>query len=180
MKEIVEKEERVDPVKSSVWFPMVIVLEIIALEIGAYSLSFLDYHERGHVVVETSILCLLGSLVGTLVTWHRAQVVASFSAIALGAIALGIGVYFLTVLHYHERAAVFLGVGALCLLGGIAWRLVARSKTAAFAGMIVLGAVILCIGVYCLTVLGYHGRAYVALGTGMAYLLGGLVAVCLV
>ncbi len=160
--------------RHSARFFVVMALECMALLIGAYSLSFLNYHERSHVAVETSILCLLGGLVGTLVTRPKTQAVVSSSAIALGIVALGVGSYFLTTLEYHERAYIVLGSGIICLLGGIAGILVARSKVAAFTGVTALGVIALGVGGYFLTTLGYHGRAYIILGAGLLCLLGGI------
>jgi hypothetical protein len=162
--------------KNSLRFSLVLVLEIMALGIGAYTLSFLDYQERSHVGIETLMLCLVGAFVGMLVPQARAKVAVSSSMIACGVAALSVGSYWLSFLSYHERAALALGVGALCLIGGIAGRLAARSPTALCCGVIALGGMVVSIGAYFLTVLGYHGRAYVAFGLGTLYLLGGLVA----
>ncbi len=152
---------------------IVIALEIIALEIGAYTYAALLYHDRRHVLLLTGLLCLVAGIIGSVVTRAKAQA-TSWAILVLGLIALGIGLYFLVDLHYHERAAAAIGIGVLGLLGGLAGLIIPRSRAAALGGMLVLGLVTLSIGLYCLTVLGYHGRAYMVLGTGTLCLLGSL------
>jgi hypothetical protein len=97
---------------------IVIALEIIALEIGAYTYAALLFHDRRHVLLLTALLCLVAGMIGTVVTRAKAQA-ASCAILVLGLIALGIGLYFRVDLHYHERAAAALGIGVLGFLG--AW-----------------------------------------------------------
>jgi hypothetical protein len=146
---------------------------VIALEIGAYTYAALLYHDRRHVLLLTVLLCFAAGIIGTVVTRAKAGA-ASCAILVLGLIALSIGLYFRVDLHYHERAAAALGIGVLGFLGGLAGIIIPRSRAATLGGMVVLGLVILSIGLYCLTVLGYHGRAYMVLGTGTLYLLGSL------
>ena len=154
----------------------IITLEIIALAIGAYTYAALQYQERLHVVLLTGLLFLLASMIGTVVTRAQAQA-ASCAIFVLGLLALGIGLYFLVGLHYDERASATLGMGVLGFLGGLAGMILPRSVAAVLGGLLVLGLVILSIGLYCLTVLGYHGRAYMVLGMGILYLLGSCVGI---
>ena len=49
--------------------------------------------------------------------------------LVVGVMALAGGLYCLTVLGYHERADLGLGVGTVCLIGGIFVAIVARSST---------------------------------------------------
>ena len=125
---------------------LVIALEIIALEIGAYTYAALLYHDRRHVLLLTGLLCLVAGIIGTVVTRAKAQ--ATSCAILL-----------------------------LGFLGGLAGIIIPRSMAAALGGLLVLGLVTLSIGLYCLTILGYHGRAYMVLGTGTLCLLGSLVGI---
>ena len=155
---------------------LVIALEIIALEIGAYTYAALLYHDRRHVLLLTGLLCLVAGIIGTVVTRAKAQA-TSCAILLLGLIALSIGLYFRVDLHYHERAAAALGIGVLGFLGGLAGIIIPRSMAAALGGLLVLGLVTLSIGLYCLTILGYHGRAYMVLGTGTLCLLGSLVGI---
>jgi hypothetical protein len=154
----------------------IITLEIIALEIGAYTYAALLSQERLKVLLLTGLLCLFASMIGTVVTRAKAQA-ASCAIFVLGLLALGIGLYFRVGLHYHERASTTVGIGALGFLGGLAGMILPQSVAAALGGLLVLGLVILSMGLYCLTVLGYHGRAYMVLGTGILYLLGSCVGI---
>jgi hypothetical protein len=156
---------------SRLW--IVIALEIIAVEIGAYTYAALLFHDRLHVLLLTGLLCLVAGMIGTVVTRAKAQA-ASCAILLLGLLALGIGLYFRVHLHYHERAAAALGIGLLGFLGGLAGLLMPRSRAASLGGLLVLGLITLSIGLYCLTILGYHGRAYMVLGTGTLCLLGSL------
>jgi hypothetical protein len=154
---------------------IVMALEVVALEIGAYTYAALLYKERSRVLLETAILCLFGVIIGTLVTRRSRAQAASLKTIAFGIVAFSIGIFFLTVMEYHERAYTVLGIGILCLLGGFAGVLVLRSMAAVLSGVTLLGFVVLGMGVYFLTALGYHGRAFMVLGTGILCLLGSFV-----
>lgn len=162
--------------KKSVWLSSVVALGSIALGIGAYTLSFLDYHERIHALLVTLILCLVAGIVATLVTRPTLHTVASFGVVVFGGVALCVGAYLLFGMHYHERAAVVLGSGILCLIGGITGLLLARSLRAVFGGVIAFGVIALLFGTYFLTILHYHGRAYFALGAGILCLICGCIA----
>lgn len=157
---------------SRVW--MVIALESIALEIGAYTSAALLYEARLKLLVLMGLLCLLAGMIGIVVTRAKAQV-PSAVILVLGLVALGIGLYFRLVLHYHERAFTTLGIGILGLLGGCGGIIMARSRAAVFYGLLIFGLSALSTGLYFLTILDYHGRAYMMLGTGTLCLLGSLL-----
>ena len=162
--------------KKTVWFPVLILLESIALEVGAYTLSALEYQERLHILLETVILCLIGGIVTTVVARPKTQALSSF-LLALGVVALCIGFYFLTILGYHERAYVTIGIGLICSVGGLAGLIIPRSLHTALWSMIALGVVALGIGSYFLAALGYHGRAYMVIGMGIVCILAGFMGV---
>jgi len=69
------------------------------------------------------------------------QCVAFVSISVFGVAALLLGLALIIFAHYHERAYVFLGLGAGCFIGGIAAILEARSKVkvALSYGMIAMG-----------------------------------------
>ncbi len=156
------------------WYSVIFFLEVIALEIGIYTYAALNHKERLHVLFLTVGLCLLGGMIGAIVTHSKTQAI-SFGLIVCGIASLGIGTYFMTSLDYHERAIFTFGIGILCIIGGIAGVIVARSRIAALSGVAGLGIVALSVGIYFLTALGFHKVAYMILGTGVLCLLGGLV-----
>ena len=160
--------------KKSLQVWMVIALECIALEIGVYTSAALLYQERLKLLVLTGLLCLLAGMIGMVVTRAKAQV-PSAVILVLGLIILGIGLYFRLVLHYHERAYTTLGIGILGLLGGYGGIILPRSKAVVYHGLLLFGLSGLSLGLYFLTILGYHGRAYMVLGTGTLCLLGSLL-----
>lgn len=97
---------------------------------------------------------------------------------ALELIALGSGAYMYAVLHSEEHGNVLLATTLLCVLAGIVGIMVirARARTTSLL-MLVLGVVSLSIGIFFLTTLNYHERAYTVLGVGILWLLGGLGSV---
>jgi len=76
------------------------------------------------------------------------QHVAFVSLSVFGIAALLLGLALIIFAHYHERAYVFLGLGAGCFIGGIAGILEARSKVkvALSYGMIAMGMMGVIIG----------------------------------
>jgi hypothetical protein len=76
------------------------------------------------------------------------QRIAFMSITVFGVAALLLGLVLIIFAHYHERAYVFLGLGAGCFIGGIAGLLEARSKVkvALSYGMIAMGMMGIIIG----------------------------------
>ncbi len=107
---------------------LVLVLGVIALAVGLYFLTVLDYHERAYTPLGIGTVFLLGCAVGAIVARLKAHPAAFLTLMVLGLVALGVSVYFLTILGYHERAYVGLATGTVCLVGGIVGTLVARFK----------------------------------------------------
>lgn len=158
------------------WYSVTALLEVIALECGIYTYAALHHHERLHVLLLTGILCLLGGIVGTIVTRSRAQAI-SYGVITCGIVALGTGIYLLNILDYHERAILALATGIICIIGGLAGIIVARSRLATLSGVAGLGIIALGAGIYFLTVQKHQSVAYLDLGTGAFCLLGGLAGI---
>src|SRR5205085_11498568 len=84
----------------------------------------------------------------------------TFAALSVfGAAALLLGLALIIYAHYHERAYVFLGLGAGSFIGGIAGMVVAESKIKAALshGVIALGVMCMIVGINYLT--HSHGPA---------------------
>lgn len=99
--------------------------------------------------------------------------------LVLGVLILTFGIYLLIYLHYHERAYIFLGSGAACLIGGIAGVISAHAKVkmAIFYGIMAFSIIGLTVGVNYLT---YHfiqdqERGYAVLAAGTFLLIVGIV-----
>jgi hypothetical protein len=99
--------------------------------------------------------------------------------LVLGILILTFGMYLLIYMHYHERAYIFLGSGAACLIGGIAGVISARAKVkmAIFYGIMAFSIIGLTVGVNYLT---YHlvqdqERGYAVLAIGTFLLVVGIV-----
>jgi hypothetical protein len=98
--------------------------------------------------------------------------------IIFGVLVLLIGLYLLTYMNYHERAYTTLGLGVVSFIGSLAG-LIARSsriKTALCYGAIALGMFAFPIAGKYLTYpfASYHQRAYIIMGIGVLFLLGGI------
>jgi hypothetical protein len=154
-----------------------LVLAMLALEVDFSFLNVVGEQKRAYVLLGTGLVCLFGSGVGTFVARSKAQGTVLSLVLVLGIIALAVGLYFLTVLGYHERAYTPLGIGTVCLFGGTVGAIVARLKAhpAAFIMLMVPGLVALGVSAYFLTTSGYHERAYIGLAMGTMCLLGGIV-----
>jgi hypothetical protein len=111
----------------------------------------------------------------------------TFAVISIfGAAALLLGLALITFAHYHERAYVFLGLGAAGFIGGIAGIIVARSKikVALGYGVIALGMMGIPVG------LNYLANRYgpapndahgvIVLALSIVAILGGIVGALMV
>src|SRR2546421_7980158 len=89
---------------------------------------------HGDIVIALSLVAMLAGFVGVLIARPKGGMAALSSVIMLGVIApLGIvavtvGTIYLVVLQSQGRAYLLLGVGAVCLIGGIARGTFAPSK----------------------------------------------------
>ncbi len=103
--------------------------------------------------------------------------VVALGLLVLAVLALEVDISFSHVVGEQKRAYVLLGTGMVCLFGSIVGMLVARSNARGMvlSLVLVLGFMALAGGLYCLTVLDYHERAYTPLGIGTVCLLGGAV-----
>lgn len=98
-----------------------------------------------------------------------------------GVLALLLGLALIVYENYHERAYIFLGMGAACFIGGIAGIIVARAKgkAALSYGVIALGIMGMLVGLNYLT--GRYGdeapnatRAVIVIVPGILAILGGI------
>lgn len=107
-----------------------------------------------------------------------------FSAITVfGFVALLFGVFLIIFMRYHERAYVFLGLGAACFIGGIAGIIVTapKIKAAACYGIIALGMIGIIVGLNYLTYhfASYQERGYLVIAVSILIMLGGIVGALL-
>jgi hypothetical protein len=160
--------------KISKRFALILALVAIALGISVYIYATLFFRERLHVLIITVSLCCLGVVLGIIVTRPNMRVV-SIGIMILGIAAIGISLYLLHAFQLHERAYTILGIGILCVLGGLAG-IINQSIMITFLGMIVLGLVALSIG-FNLASLDFPRRASVVLGIGALGILCGLIGI---
>ncbi|GAC1654227.1 MAG: hypothetical protein NVS4B12_26290 [Ktedonobacteraceae bacterium] len=89
---------------------------------------------HGGIVIILSIIALLVGIVGALTAQSKGGMITFLSVIMLGVIAslgivvLTVGTIYLVVLQSQGHAYLLLGMGALCLIGGIACGIYAQSK----------------------------------------------------
>lgn len=101
-----------------------------------------------------------------------------------GIVALLFGVFLIIFMRYHERAYVFLGLGAACFIGGIAGIVVTapRIKAAVCYGIIALGMIGVIVGLNYLTYqyTSIQERGYIVIAVSILAILGGIVGTLLV
>jgi|GEM_PF-3251545 hypothetical protein len=155
-----------------------IALQILAIESGIYTYVLLHHRELSHVVLLTILLCLLAAIVARLVTHIRSQwhIRISKALLLFGLLSTAIGIYTRIAFTYHERAALALGTGLICLLAGFSGLLLARSLRAVLYEGIVLGLIALGLGFYFLIGADHVLTAYLIIGTGLLCLLCSLSA----
>jgi len=107
-----------------------------------------------------------------------------FSAISMfGFVALLVGVFLIIFMRYHERAYIFLGLGAACFIGGIAGIVVAgpKVKAAGCYGVISLGMIGGIVGLNYLTYhfASYQERGHIVIALSILVILGGIVGALL-
>jgi hypothetical protein len=89
---------------------------------------------HGEIVIALSVIAILAGIGGALIVPPKAGFAAFSSVIALGLIAsagigaLIVGTIYLLVLERSGHAYPLLGLGALCLIAGIAWGIYAQSR----------------------------------------------------
>lgn len=158
------------------WLPILCILECIAVEIGLFAYNALHNIDHRHLLLGTSILCAVAAIAGVIVTRPRAQTI-SCGMLLLGLLALGLGFFFVTLLNYHERAAVTLGVGLLCLIASMAGLVLPRLPMAICSNVIAFGIITLGISLYFLNDPGDHVQAYFLLAFGSLCLLASLTGI---
>jgi len=114
-------------------------------------------------------------------SFTQKQSIAYVGIIVLGVAALALGLALIVYKNYHERAYVFLGMGAACFIGGIAGIIVARSKgkAALSYGVIALGIMGMLVGLNYLTGrygndAPNHARAAIVITSSMIAILAGI------
>src|SRR5438270_866650 len=108
--------------KLSIIFSFTTALGMFTLVVGSYFLTYMAYHERAYATLSIGAACFIGSLAGLIVKPSRVKMALCYSVIATGMLAFLIGSNYLTYPWSHiylERAYIVLGIGTLCLLGGI-------------------------------------------------------------
>ncbi len=89
---------------------------------------------RGDIVIALSLVAMLGGIIVALIGQSKGSMAAFSSMIMLGVIAsigivaLTVGTIYLFVLHYQGHAYILLGMGTVCLSGGITCGIFAQSK----------------------------------------------------
>lgn len=89
---------------------------------------------HGNIVIALSLVAILAGIVGALIAQPKGGMAALSSVIMLGVIGSGgivavtVGTIYLVVLRSQGHAYLLLGVGAVCLLGGIACGIFVQSR----------------------------------------------------
>jgi len=150
----------------------------------------MNYHERAYTTLSIGIVSFIGSLAGLVANSSRIKTALCYGAIALGMFAFPVAGKYLTYpwASYHERAYIIMGIGVLCLLGGIGGAITLHPKAKmitcysilALGVVTSLGIISLIIGIDQLLVFEASKKASVLLGAGSVCLLGGIAVAIIV
>src|SRR6266567_2471884 len=108
-------------------FAVVTVFGIAALLLGLALIIFAHYHERAYVFLGLGAAGFIGGIAGIVGVGSKVKAALSYGAIALGIMAMIVGVNYLVVLRY-QGAYPLLGAGTVCLIVGIACGIFAQSR----------------------------------------------------
>ncbi len=142
--------------QKSLWIPLILVLESIALMVGGVTYIALLSEDHRHVWIMTIGLCVAALIVAELVRRAKSGIVPII-LIMLGIAFVGLGLFAIRILVYHERAGLALGLGIIAITGGLGAILLRRSLSAVLAGLVALGGIALAIGLYFVK---YHDPDY--------------------
>lgn len=172
--------------KLSTLFSLLTAFGFFVFVVGMYLLIVMVYHERSYITLGVGAACFIGGLAGLIVKPQSIKVVACYGIIALGMVALLVGLNYLTYhfSNYQIRGYIVLAAGMLCLIGGIggAIALQPQAKKVACYSVLLLGVVAslgivgLIVGLDQLMVFESSKYAVMLLGTGGVCLLGGIAS----
>ncbi|MEO9058809.1 MAG: hypothetical protein ACR2H5_12445 [Ktedonobacteraceae bacterium] len=171
-------------------FTVTMLFGVLVLLIGMYLLTYMNYHERAYTTLGLGVVSFIGGLAGLIVSSPRVKTALCYAVIALGMVAFPVAGKYLTYpwASYHERAYLIMGIGVLCLLGGIAAAITLHPKAIKITcysilalGIVTsLGVISLIIGIDQLLVFEATKKASVLLGAGGICLLSGIAAAIIV
>ena len=167
-------------------FSLITLFGLLVLIIGMYLLTVMIYHERAYVPLGIGAACFIGGLAGLIVRPSRLKVAACYGVIALGMLALVVGLNYLTYpfQSYQIRGYIVIGTGILCLLGGITGAIAFQpeaKKVACYSALVLgviasLGIVGLIVGLDQLIAFAHSRFAIILVGSGSVCFLGGVAA----
>ncbi len=171
--------------KLSAIFSVTMIFGVLVLLIGMYLLTYMNYHERAYTTLGIGVVSFIGSLAGLIARSSRVKTALCYGVIALGMVAFPVAGKYLTYpwASYHQRAYLIMGLGVLCLLGGIGGAITLHPKAImitcysilALGVVTSLGIISLIIGIDQLLVFEASKKASVLLGAGSICLLGGII-----
>lgn len=160
--------------KKSLWLPLILVLETFAFLVGVGTYLALRRTDHSHVVIMTIGLGIAALAVPTIIVWTKSKLAPTI-ILAVGAISLTFGFFAIRILDYHERAGLGLGLGIICIMGGLAAILLPRSLPLAFAALSGLGGLASIIGLYFLKFPIYRRPVTLELVVALTAILIGLI-----
>jgi uncharacterized membrane protein HdeD (DUF308 family) len=123
------------PKIKAAFFYGIMALGIVGLLIGVNYLTYPFYQQRGYLVLGISVLCILGGIIGAIAIYSQVRMRACVSVMTLGIlassgiVALIVGIDHLLAMQNHQNTYALLGVGVVCLFGGIACAIFAQTRS---------------------------------------------------
>jgi hypothetical protein len=152
---------------------------LIILGLASVFFSIGGYSRQADIVFAVATLCLSVALPGAIVAPSKVHMTLFMSVIVAGVAMLGLNIALLIHLEIQDvdygSAIPILELFLAWLLGILVAAMIIRSRRyISLLTTTAIGIVAWCIGLYLMLMMGYHERAYIALGTGCICLLVGL------
>jgi len=169
--------------KQLLTFATLTVFGVAALLLGLALILFAHYHERAYIFLGLGAGGFMGGIAGIVGAGSKTRTALSYGVIALGMMGIVIGVNYLTGRYgtapNQTHGDIVIALSLVAMLAGFVGALITRPKggMAALSSLIMLG-VIAPLGI----VAGTVGTIYLVVlqSQGLAYLLFGVGAVCLI
>src|SRR6266699_1336572 len=172
--------------KQLLTFATLTVFGVAALLLGLALILFAHYHERAYIFLGLGAAGSMGGIAGIVGEGSKTRTALNYGAIALGMMGIVIGINYLTGRYgtapNQTHGGIVIALSIVAMLAGFVGALIARPKGGmpALSSMVMLGViaplgiVVVTVGTIYLVVLQSLGLAYLLFGVGAVCLIGGI------